>query len=288
MSSHELTELLKLCWHRDPFRRPAFSKIVRDVRALRVKVRAGSPGVGQGSSSGFASAGGDADLDLDGDGDDVGSGSGGNAETGGSGVGLGLGVNVNPRIAWAEEVSPTWESPDMRPLDLPPSSPLQTDPNTDENMSPRSSDESYRTAETGESGSGGGSGKGKRRDSSPPTHHPYVGAGEVQTAHQVYFIPSLTPSRASSIFVQDSVVGRSGVSGRHESRGDSSEYDIDAVRLGGVGSGIGIGWGEFHGYDSPMPMNERSAELRNERRYRMLLTHEFHPSCEFSWLMVIR
>ena len=228
-----------MCWHRDPFRRPAFSKIVRDVRALRLKVR-GTAGVGSGSGSGFAVAGGDVDVELDGDGDDVGSGSGsgGNTETGGGGgVGLGLGVNVNPRVAWAEEVSPAWESPDMRPVDLPPSSPLgnpQADPNADGNASPRSSDESYRTAETGESVVGAGSGKGKRRDSS---HHPYVSAGKAQTAHQVYFIPSLTPSRASSIFVQDSVVGRSGV--RHESGSDSSEYDVDAVRLGGVGSGIG-------------------------------------------------
>ncbi|ESK86494.1 hypothetical protein Moror_9860 [Moniliophthora roreri MCA 2997] len=32
------------------------------------------------------------------------------------------------------------------------------------------------------------------------------------------------------------------------------------------------------GYDSPPPANERLAETRNERRYRMLLVHEFHPS----------
>ena len=33
------------------------------------------------------------------------------------------------------------------------------------------------------------------------------------------------------------------------------------------------------GYHSPPPMDERLAEFRNERRYRMLLQHEFHPSC---------
>ncbi|KAF7289995.1 Protein kinase domain-containing protein [Mycena chlorophos] len=32
------------------------------------------------------------------------------------------------------------------------------------------------------------------------------------------------------------------------------------------------------GYESPVPMDERVAEVRNERRYRLLLTHEFHPS----------
>lgn len=36
----------------------------------------------------------------------------------------------------------------------------------------------------------------------------------------------------------------------------------------------------WEGYDSPPPVNERHAGLRNERRYRLLLTHEFHPSRE--------
>ncbi|KAH9921625.1 uncharacterized protein B0H18DRAFT_1121320 [Fomitopsis serialis] len=32
------------------------------------------------------------------------------------------------------------------------------------------------------------------------------------------------------------------------------------------------------GYQSPPPLDEHNAELRDERRYRMLLQHEFHPS----------
>lgn len=35
------------------------------------------------------------------------------------------------------------------------------------------------------------------------------------------------------------------------------------------------------GYQSPVPADERAAEIRNEKRYRMLLQHEFHPSCAF-------
>ncbi|KAH9924941.1 hypothetical protein B0H21DRAFT_886279 [Amylocystis lapponica] len=35
---------------------------------------------------------------------------------------------------------------------------------------------------------------------------------------------------------------------------------------------------DFPGYESPVPQDEQRAELRNERRYRMLLQHEFHPS----------
>ena len=40
------------------------------------------------------------------------------------------------------------------------------------------------------------------------------------------------------------------------------------------------------GYHSPPPMDERLAEFRNERRYRMLLQHEFHPSCTCTPLAV--
>ncbi|KAE9407480.1 hypothetical protein BT96DRAFT_933245 [Gymnopus androsaceus JB14] len=35
---------------------------------------------------------------------------------------------------------------------------------------------------------------------------------------------------------------------------------------------------EYDGYDSPPPANELLAEARNERRYRLLLVHDFHPS----------
>lgn len=34
------------------------------------------------------------------------------------------------------------------------------------------------------------------------------------------------------------------------------------------------------GYESPAPMDEKAADAKNERRYRLLLTHNFHPSCK--------
>ena len=36
----------------------------------------------------------------------------------------------------------------------------------------------------------------------------------------------------------------------------------------------------FHidGYESPPPLDERMAQIKNERRYRLLLTHDYHPS----------
>jgi len=33
--------------------------------------------------------------------------------------------------------------------------------------------------------------------------------------------------------------------------------------------------------DSPPPLDETLENIRDERRYRMLLQHEFHPSCAF-------
>lgn len=38
---------------------------------------------------------------------------------------------------------------------------------------------------------------------------------------------------------------------------------------------------DYEGYDSPPPADERIADMRNERRYRLLLVHEFHPSRTF-------
>ena len=35
---------------------------------------------------------------------------------------------------------------------------------------------------------------------------------------------------------------------------------------------------DFDGYDSPPPADERIANIQNERRYRLLLTHDYHPS----------
>lgn len=37
---------------------------------------------------------------------------------------------------------------------------------------------------------------------------------------------------------------------------------------------------DYGGCDSPPPPTERTVEMRNERQYRLLLAHEFHPSRE--------
>lgn len=45
---------------------------------------------------------------------------------------------------------------------------------------------------------------------------------------------------------------------------------------------------DYDGYDSPPPHDERIANIRNERRYRLLLTHDYHPSRRSSiWQVVL-
>lgn len=58
----------------------------------------------------------------------------------------------------------------------------------------------------------------------------------------------------------------------------SSLFDSSLVSLTDLVEGSAT---EYDGYDSPPPANDRVAGIRNERRYRLLLTHEFHPSREY-------
>lgn len=39
----------------------------------------------------------------------------------------------------------------------------------------------------------------------------------------------------------------------------------------------------WDGYESPPPRDTRIAAMRDERRYRLLLQHDFHPSCKSSF-----
>ena len=40
-------------------------------------------------------------------------------------------------------------------------------------------------------------------------------------------------------------------------------------------------YNDFDGYESPPPVDERTAQTKNERRYRLLLTHEYNASRMF-------
>ncbi|TCD62464.1 hypothetical protein EIP91_006834 [Steccherinum ochraceum] len=64
--------------------------------------------------------------------------------------------------------------------------------------------------------------------------------------------PIAHPSRASSMFVSTTT--------------ETSQSDYEILHE------------DLEGYESPPPADDRIAEIKNERRYRMLLQHEFHPS----------
>ncbi|KAH7920215.1 hypothetical protein BV22DRAFT_1098519 [Leucogyrophana mollusca] len=105
-----------------------------------------------------------------------------------------------------------------------------------------------------------------------PTHrHTHPGHGHSQDSGPMEMpMPVLyTPSRQSSMPSEGSGTGSSAsslfTSSPHESRADLHHHH----------HGV-----DYAGYDSPPPANERLAEGRNERRYRILArhTHEFHHS----------
>ena len=120
--------------------------------------------------------------------------------------------------------------------------------------SPGSDGGSYLTArEASQSPLGvGGSVVSRREDT--------VATSRVHMPEAVLFTPSVSNSRASSLFAS--------------TPSTRSEENVGVV--------------DWEGYDSPPPADERIAEVRNERRYRLLLVHEFHPSracfCLFGWV----
>jgi hypothetical protein len=115
-------------------------------------------------------------------------------------------------------------------------------------VSPDSDGASYRTArEISQTPDAPGFGVGpsmlSRREDT-------VATPRVLMPEPVLFTPSVSNSRASSLFAST-----------------PSTRSVDDIGL--------VDW---EGYDSPPPADERIAAVRNERRYRLLLTHDFHPS----------
>lgn len=87
----------------------------------------------------------------------------------------------------------------------------------------------------------------------------------------VFYTPSKPSSRASSLFTH--------------TPSTRSREDLDDLGLNLVGIGAASSLEGYEGYDSPPPRDERVAVMRDERRYRLLLSHQFHPSCAcFGWI----
>ena len=75
-----------------------------------------------------------------------------------------------------------------------------------------------------------------------------VSTEDIKTPETVIYTPAVS-SRASSFIVSVS---------------QSEEEYLNVI--------------DYDGYDSPPPVDERIANIRNERRYRLLLIHDYHPS----------
>ncbi|KAF7317864.1 Protein kinase domain-containing protein [Mycena kentingensis (nom. inval.)] len=139
-------------------------------------------------------------------------------------------------------------SPDMHPVPLPKTPPMDVPvpfPAHGHGPSPEpSSIDSYHTSMS--------------HGQSPPSGEHFIAHREDTVSSSGTAVPepvvysTTSSSRTSSIFTP--------------STKSSSVDDLRDLLLGDSG------------YDSPAPMDERVAEIRNERRYRMLLVHEFHPS----------
>ncbi|KAJ7141695.1 hypothetical protein C8R43DRAFT_586859 [Mycena crocata] len=147
-----------------------------------------------------------------------------------------------------ENSSTSKPSPDMHPIPLPPNPPPTKTPPMDvpgsfpfpgKSVSPDpSSSESYHTVSQSWPPSGGLI--SHREDT--------VSLSGSDAPEPVVYTSS---SRASSIFTP--------------STKSSSVEDLTNLL-------------DYSGYESPMPADEAIAEIRNERRYRLLLAHDFHPS----------
>ncbi|KAJ7144142.1 hypothetical protein C8R44DRAFT_691771 [Mycena epipterygia] len=201
-----LQELLRLCWDEDPSVRPPFAKVVKEAKQLRKA----------------------AEVPFEGFGDDL------------------VSPPVSPRGSdWreVENAGNARPSPDMRPIPLPKTPPMDIPtsfPFPGKSVSPDpSSSDSYHTVS--QSWPPAGELISHREDT--------VSSSGTDVGEPVVYTSS---SRASSIFTPST---------KSSSVDDLTDFPLD-----------------YGGYESPMPADERIAEIRNERRYRLLLVHDFHPS----------
>ncbi|KAJ7163568.1 hypothetical protein C8R43DRAFT_285859 [Mycena crocata] len=216
-----LQEILRVCWHKDPFIRPAFSQIVKDVKQLRKSF---------------------------------------------------CGPSSNPEDIPSPRI-PDWQdgdddylytsrpSPDMHPIPLPGDSPPRNlgsfqffGGSSPHSNATNSLNTSFHTArDTSHS-----SDDSLANLSSSLIHaslsykEDTVATPRTHMTEEVLF----TPSNRTSSFLASSIP-----------RLNPSEEDLNHLLLG-----------NRDGNDSPPPADDRMSQLRNERRYRLLLGHEFHPS----------
>ncbi|KAJ6587171.1 hypothetical protein DFH09DRAFT_1308232 [Mycena vulgaris] len=216
-----LQEILRICWHKDPFVRPGFSKIVRDVKQLRKSF------CGPSSNP-----------------EDI----------------------PSPRIPDWQDADDDYTytsrpSPDMHPIPLPGDSPprnLGSFPffggSSPHSTATNSLNTSFHTArDTSQSPDDSVANLSNSLiHASLSYKEDTVATPRTHMTEEVHFTPS---NRNSTSFLASIP------------QLNPSEEDLNHLLLG-----------NRDGNDSPPPADDRMAQLRNERRYRLLLGHEFHPS----------
>ncbi|GLB45720.1 putative protein tyrosine kinase [Lyophyllum shimeji] len=170
---------------------------------------------------------------------------------------------------WNWDQTRSRESPDMRPLPLPSSNTppkFGTPPGPGAagpllGISPDSSatESTFLTAEEDLSSS---SATVRPPVKAPPSISPLdtgphreetVANADIRMPEPVIFTATAPSTRASSLFAST-----------------PSSQSLEDLGLKALP--------DFGGYESPAPQDERIAQMRDERRYRLLLSHEFHPS----------
>ncbi|KDQ23602.1 hypothetical protein PLEOSDRAFT_1078986 [Pleurotus ostreatus PC15] len=158
---------------------------------------------------------------------------------------------ISPAMSDHLELEPKQRpSPDMHPIPLPYASPPRTQFLDALGLSPASSEagSSFRTA--------------RDISSSPQSSIPYhFDRSEEALVSRPMAMPEPTLYNTVS---STRTLSRDSSDFEGVSPSTTSDENIDV-------------W-HYSGYDTPPPIDERLKQMRNERRYRMLLTHDFHPS----------
>ncbi|RDB18261.1 Dual specificity protein kinase splA [Hypsizygus marmoreus] len=268
-----LQELLRACWHRDPEMRPSFEQIVKDVKAIRkafitnlnsaAQIQEGAPDASEERLvlSPIAAA-----------------------------------KERQYELQWEWEGHRSRPSPDMAPVALPSDEGHTVREGYGFGTSPDSTatDGSFSTAQEDVSGETyhhhhhhhsthtptrpsypphPASDPGHITSpphSSPPLHSPLAhelshlshledavtSTSRIRMPEPVLYTPS---SRASSLFTHTP---------SSHSLTDGELQDMAMI----------VPHPAFEGYESAPPVDDRIAMMRDERRYRLLLSHQFHPS----------
>ncbi|KAF4568598.1 hypothetical protein EYR40_009997 [Pleurotus pulmonarius] len=158
---------------------------------------------------------------------------------------------ISPAMSDHLELEPKQRpSPDMHPIPLPYTSPPRTQFLDALGLSPASSEagSSFRTA--------------RDISSSPPSSYPY------------HFDRSEEALGSGPMAMPEPTLYNTVSSTRTLSRDPSDDEGTSPSTTSDENLAV---W-HYSGYDTPPPIDERLKQMRNERRYRMLLTHDFHPS----------